>query len=227
MWDALAPELSGRQSRSGQWDADADADRRARWTRVVGSVVGVAGVVLAVLGGYLSARQTDLPLMLAGLGGALAGGGAAVAVRGWELRVFTPEGSAAWPQIESLRRFLAQPPPTAVDEVIALRRIGRYTAWAVALGESGCALRRLRANVRHPLLHVEHGFGQVERRRWWRERRRRRRRWGRQLLVRRARPGAANGVQRTPAHRTRSRVYGSSTTDGWTSKRMTGRRSRL
>jgi hypothetical protein len=27
--------------------------------------------------------------------------------------VFTPEGSAAWLQVESLRRYLAQAPPTA------------------------------------------------------------------------------------------------------------------
>ena len=30
--------------------------------------------------------------------------------RGWELRVFTPKGSSAWLQVESLRRFLAQSP---------------------------------------------------------------------------------------------------------------------
>jgi uncharacterized membrane protein YgcG len=39
-------------------------------------------------------------------------------------------------QVESLRQFLEQSPPTAVDEVIASGRIGRYTAWAVALGEA-------------------------------------------------------------------------------------------
>ena len=50
--------------------------------------------------------------------------------------MFTPEGSAAWLQVESLRQFLAQAPPTAVDEVIAFRLLGRYTAWAVALGEA-------------------------------------------------------------------------------------------
>jgi uncharacterized membrane protein YgcG len=72
-------------------------------------------------------------VLLAGLGGALAGAGATAAIRGWELRVFTPAGSAAWLQVQALRQFLAQPPPTAVDE-IASRQIGRYTAWAVALG---------------------------------------------------------------------------------------------
>ena len=134
MWHALGQELSGWQRRSGLWDAD--AERRARWTRVIGTLVGVAGVVLAVVGGYLSTRQTDLPLVLAAVGGALAGAGAAGAARGWELRVFTPKGSSAWLQVESLRRFLAQSPPTAVDELIASGKAGRYTAWAVALGEA-------------------------------------------------------------------------------------------
>ena len=108
MWAALGRQLADWQRESGLWDAD--ADRRARWVRVVGTLVGVAGVVLAVVGGYLSARQTDIPLVLAGLGGALAGAGAAAAVRGWELRVFTPKGSAAWLQVESLRQFFAQSP---------------------------------------------------------------------------------------------------------------------
>ena len=93
-------------------------------------------MVLAVVSGYLSARQTDLPVVLAAVGGALAGAGAAAAVRGWELRVFTPKGSAAWLQVESLRRFLAQSPPTAVDELIGSGRAGRYTAWALALGQA-------------------------------------------------------------------------------------------
>jgi Predicted membrane protein (DUF2207) len=134
MWDALGRRLSAWQGTSGLWDTG--ADRRARWLRVAGTVLGVLGLALAVVGGYLSARQTGLPLVLAGLGGALAGAGAAGAVRGSELRVFTPEGSAAWLQVESLRQFLAQSPPTAVDRVIASRQVGRYTAWAVALGEA-------------------------------------------------------------------------------------------
>ena len=134
MWDALGRELANWQRDSGLWDAD--ADRRARWVRIMGTLVGVAGLVLAVVGGYLSARQADIPPVMAGLGGALAGTGTAAAVRGWELRVFTPKGSAEWLQVASLRQFFAQSPPTALDEVIASRQIGRYTAWAVALGEA-------------------------------------------------------------------------------------------
>jgi Predicted membrane protein (DUF2207) C-terminal domain/Predicted membrane protein (DUF2207) N-terminal domain len=134
MWEALGRDLSAWPGSSGLWDAR--ADRRTQWVRVLGALAGVTGVALAILGGVLSARQTGLPLVLAGLGGALAGAGAAAAVRGWELRVFTPGGSAAWLQVESLRQFLAQSAPAAVDEVIASGRIGRYTPWAVALGEA-------------------------------------------------------------------------------------------
>jgi Predicted membrane protein (DUF2207) len=134
MWVALGRSLSAWRDTSGLWDAA--ADRRARWVQGVGAVVGVLGVALAVLGGRLSVQQTGLALVLAGLGGALAGAGAAAAVRGWELRVFTPTGSAAWLQVEALRRFLAQSPPTAVDEAVSSRQAGRYAAWAVALGEA-------------------------------------------------------------------------------------------
>jgi hypothetical protein len=134
MWAALGPELSAWPAASGL--CDAAADRRARRVRAVGAVAGVVGVAVALLGGYLSARQTGLPLVLVGLGGALVGAGATAATRGWELRVFTPEGSAAWLQVEALRQFLAQSSPAAVDQVIASRQIGRYTAWAVALGEA-------------------------------------------------------------------------------------------
>ena len=38
--------------------------------------------------------------------------------------------------MESLRQFLASSPPTAVDQAVATEQVGRYTAWAVALGEA-------------------------------------------------------------------------------------------
>ena len=202
-WDTLGRTLTAWQGGSGLWDAD--ADRRARWARALGALTGVVGLALALLGGYLSTRQAGLPLLLAGVGGALAGAGAAGAVRGWELRVFTPEGAASWLQVESLRRFLAQSPPTAVDEVIAspapraVHRLGRraraggavvtagvgdHRSGASALRQPWCAVRRLRADVHHPLLHLHHdvigvGIG----RRWRRGCGRRRGRRGRRLLV--------------------------------------------
>jgi uncharacterized membrane protein YgcG len=50
--------------------------------------------------------------------------------------VLTPAGSAAWLQAESLRQFLTQSPPTAIDEAVADGRLGIYTAWALALGQA-------------------------------------------------------------------------------------------
>jgi hypothetical protein len=133
-WNALGEELSTWRHTSGLWDAD--ADRRTLRVRILGTVAALAGLAVATLGGYLSARQGGLPLVLAGLGGALAGAGSSAAIRGWELRVLTPDGSATWLRVESLRQFLAQSPRTAVDEAIASGLVGQYTAWAVALGEA-------------------------------------------------------------------------------------------
>lgn len=133
-WKAIGEELTGWQRTCGLWDAA--ADHRARRVRVAGTLTAVLGAALAVLGGWLSAGQVGLPLVLAGIGGALAGAGLAAAIRGWELRVLTPDGSATWLRVESLRQFFASSPPTAVDEAIAAGQVGRYTAWAVALGEA-------------------------------------------------------------------------------------------
>jgi Predicted membrane protein (DUF2207) len=133
-WKELGEELALWRKQSGLWDRAADS--RTVLVRVVGALVGVVGVGLAVLGGWLSAQQVTLPVVLAGVGGVLAGAGVAGLVRGWELKVLTPEGSAAWLQVESLRQFLAQSPPTAIDEAVADGRLGTYTAWALALGQA-------------------------------------------------------------------------------------------
>jgi Predicted membrane protein (DUF2207) len=134
MWKELGEELARWRKASGFWDGAADT--RTVLVRVVGTLVGVLGVGLAVLGGWLSAERVTLPLLLAGVGGVLAGAGFAGLLRGWELKVLTPAGSAAWLQAESLRQFLAQSPPTAIDEAVADGRLGTYTAWALALGQA-------------------------------------------------------------------------------------------
>ncbi|MGY2082822.1 DUF2207 domain-containing protein [Blastococcus sp. SYSU DS0539] len=133
-WAELGTDLSAWQRSSGLWDIA--ADRRTVWIRVLGGLAGLAGAGLALFAGYLSIGDVGLPLVLAAVAGALAGAGAAAAIAGWELRVLTAAGSAAWLQVESLRQFLASAPPTAVDEAIGSGRLGRYTAWAVALGEA-------------------------------------------------------------------------------------------
>ena len=134
MWKRLGEELSLWRKASGLWDTAADS--RTVLVRVLGTLAGLVGAGLAVLGAWLSADQVTLPLVLAGVGGVLVGIGFAGLVRGWELKVLTPAGSAAWLQAESLRQFLAQSPPTAIDEAVADGRLGIYTAWALALGQA-------------------------------------------------------------------------------------------
>jgi hypothetical protein len=146
-WTALRRELSAWRRTSGLWDTD--ADRRASRVRVLGVLAGLVGVGLALLGGWLSAGHAVLSPALAAAGGVLAGAGTAAAARGWELRVLTPAGSAGWLQVESLRRFLASSPPTAVDEAIGSGQVGRYTAWAIALGQAQ-RWSQLVADVRVP-----------------------------------------------------------------------------
>jgi hypothetical protein len=134
MWKQLGEELSLWRKASGLWDTAADT--RTVLVRVLGTLAGLVGAGLAVLGAWLSAGQVTLPLVLAGAGGVLVGIGFAGLVQGWELKVLTPAGSAAWLQAESLRQFLEQSPPTAIDEAVADGRLGIYTAWALALGQA-------------------------------------------------------------------------------------------
>jgi Predicted membrane protein (DUF2207) len=65
----------------------------------------------------------------------LAGVGMAALVRGWELRVRTPAGTALWLRVESFRRYLAQAGAQHADEAASRGVLQEYTAWAVAFGE--------------------------------------------------------------------------------------------
>ncbi|MBN1091790.1 DUF2207 domain-containing protein [Blastococcus sp. TML/M2B] len=133
-WSALGTELAGWQQSSGMWDAAADRRSvRVRWFGVLAALVGL--VVLGV-GAWLSNGPGVAPVVLAALGGVLAGGGAAAALRGWELRVLTPQGSSTWLRVEALRRYLAECAPTAIDDALAEGTLGDYSAWALALGEA-------------------------------------------------------------------------------------------
>ncbi|MGY1814365.1 DUF2207 domain-containing protein [Blastococcus sp. SYSU D00820] len=134
-WRSIGTELRGWQRRSGLWDAA--ADRRARRIRSWGVVAGLAGIVLALYGASFAADSPATCLALATVAGVLCGLGWAGAISGWELKVLTPEGSAAWLQVESLRQFLATAPREALlDEALASGQVERYTAWAVALGQA-------------------------------------------------------------------------------------------
>jgi hypothetical protein len=133
-WKAIGAALSTWQRSSGLWDAA--AARRARTVRIVGTLLGLVGVGIALVGGAQATRNGVLALTLAVVGGALAGAGISTGIRGWELHVLTPQGASAWLQVEALRQFLATSPSAAVETTIDHDRLGEYTAWAVALGQA-------------------------------------------------------------------------------------------
>jgi hypothetical protein len=93
-WQALDDELSAWRRTSGLWDAA--ADRRSTRLRLVGGGVAVGGLALTVLGGALVGRWGPAWFTLMAAAAFLAGVGMAALVRGWELRVRTPAGTALW-----------------------------------------------------------------------------------------------------------------------------------
>lgn len=133
-WNELGTELTRWQRDSGLWDTA--ADRRAVRMLWTGLAVAVLGLVVVGVGGWLSTRQVPLSLVLCAVGGVLAGGGVTAALCAWELRVLTPRGASGWLQVESLRRYLAECSPAAVDDAITQGTLGDYSAWALALGEA-------------------------------------------------------------------------------------------
>jgi hypothetical protein len=84
------------------------------------------------------------------IGGVIFGAGLAAALRGWELRVRTPAGSAAWLRVESFRRFLAGSEAYHAEEAARRGVLREYTAWAVALGEIDRWSRAVRASTAIP-----------------------------------------------------------------------------
>lgn len=132
-WQALDDELSAWRRTSGLWDAA--ADRRSTRLRLVGGGVAVGGLALTVLGGALVERWGPAWFTLMAAAAFLAGVGMAALVRGWELRVRTPAGTALWLRVESFRRYLAQAGAQHADEAASRGVLQEYTAWAVAFGE--------------------------------------------------------------------------------------------
>jgi hypothetical protein len=144
-WTEVAGELSNWQRASGLWDAA--SDRKKTLVRVIGTLVGVAGLVFAGLAAWQAnvrgpvwlvlvvASFGAIGALLVALGGVLAGGGAAALIRGWELRVRSTRGSALWLRVESFRRFLAESEGLHAEEAAKRGVLREYTAWAVAVGE--------------------------------------------------------------------------------------------
>jgi hypothetical protein len=132
-WSAVGAELEAWERSSGLWDAS--ADRRRTITRGLGGLATVVGLAGAAGGGALAARVGASGLALVVLAAVIGGAGLAAAVRGWELRVRTPQGSGLYLRMESFRRFLAGSEAHHAEEAAARGVLREYTAWAVAVGE--------------------------------------------------------------------------------------------
>jgi uncharacterized membrane protein YgcG len=120
--------IAWRES-SALWDQA--LARRARLARRLGLVAGLGGIALAVIGASLASTAGTAALLLTGAGAALGVAGFCVKYSFWGEKVLTPEGTAAWLQVESLRLYLTRSDPD--DDDLPTDRFGEYTAWAVAL----------------------------------------------------------------------------------------------
>jgi hypothetical protein len=132
-WRKVDVLLDDWQRRSGLWDPA--GERRKAAYRGLGILAGIAGVVGLGIGGALAARWGEEWLALVAGAAVLAGAGFGAAVRAWELRVRTPQGSGLWLRVESFRRFLAGSEAYHAEEAAKRGVLREYTAWAVAVGE--------------------------------------------------------------------------------------------
>jgi hypothetical protein len=155
-WNLIDSQLDTWARGSGLWDSQ--ADRRKTKVRIVGALVMALGAVLAFAGGYASNRWGWPGIGLVVVGSLLGGGGFAALVRGWELRVRTPQGSGLWLRVESFRRFLHDSETFHAEEAAKRGVLREYTAWAVALGEID---RWERAVAGSAIIPAEAGLGYV------------------------------------------------------------------
>jgi hypothetical protein len=155
-WAAIDAELDTWGRSSGYWDAS--ADRRKTKVRALGALAMLVGALVAFAGGYAANRwgREWMPLII--IGSLLGGGGFAAALRGWELRVRTPQGSGLWLRVESFRRFLSESETFHAEEAAKRGVLREYTAWAVALGEID---RWERAVAGSTIIPADAGLGYV------------------------------------------------------------------
>ncbi len=132
-WSDLAKTLDAWREGSQLWDPR--GERSLTRHRVWGTIAALAGLAITVLGGVLAARSGPVWWALVGAGALVASAGFAAAVRSWELRVRSPQGSAQWLQVESFRRFIANSEARHAESAANMGLLRQYTAWAVALGE--------------------------------------------------------------------------------------------
>lgn len=132
-WSQLDGALGAWGRSSGLWDPA--GDRRRLAVRVLGGLGALVGAAGVAVGGALASRWGAGWLALVAAAALLAGAGLAAAIRGWELRVRTPHGSALWLRVESFRRFLAASEAFHAEQAAERGLLREYTAWAVAVGE--------------------------------------------------------------------------------------------
>ncbi|MET0727674.1 MAG: DUF2207 domain-containing protein [Acidimicrobiales bacterium] len=132
-WSEVGAELEDWQRNSGLWDRQ--GDQRKIVVRFIGGLTAVLGAVALAATGAAASRWGTEWLPAVAVAGLVTGAGIAALVRGWELRVRTPEGSGLWLRVESFRRFLASSEAYHAEEAAKLGVLREYTAWAVAVGE--------------------------------------------------------------------------------------------
>jgi hypothetical protein len=147
-WSIVGSQLQHWADTSGLWDPK--GDRRRVIVRVLGVLATVVGLLITGVGAALAANTSAWWLIAVAIGAVIAGVGLAGAVRGWELRVRTPEGAGLWLRVESFRKFLAQSEGYHAEQAAARGVLREYTAWAVAVGEVDRWTRAVNSAVNIP-----------------------------------------------------------------------------
>ena len=134
-WNRLGGELKDWLHGSPHWD---EAGRKRQGlARLIAVLAVIAGGVLGALATLSAAREGGILIAGTVIGAAIIGAAFGTLLSSFELLVRTETGSALWLRIESFRRFLANSEARHVDEAAEKGLLRQYTAWAVALGESG------------------------------------------------------------------------------------------
>jgi uncharacterized membrane protein YgcG len=132
-WKSLDRSLNQWYRNSHYWDPR--GERRRTGTLGVAAALGLMGVVGLITFSVMANRVGSTALPGVAVCGLVTGAALAMAVRSWELRIRTPEGSGLWILIESFRRFINKSDAQHVEAAAEQGRLLEYTAWAVALGE--------------------------------------------------------------------------------------------
>jgi predicted membrane protein DUF2207 len=130
-WRQLRTGLDGWRRSSGLWEPRRE---RPGLYGCGGCLLGVVGSVVAYVGALGVAREDGWLALTVG-GGLVAGWALGLMLSHRELAVRTPQGSTAWLQVESFRRYLAAAEATDADTARRNGALGRHTAWAIALGQ--------------------------------------------------------------------------------------------